>query len=110
MRALEALYRRELGREAPRMLARWQPVVGREAGSLKLRRMKTRWGTCNVRTKAVTLNLALAERDPSLLEYVVVHELTHLHVPDHGPRFEGRMDDYLPDWRHRRATINARPV
>lgn len=107
-RALDALYRRELGRVAEGMLAAWQPVVDREASSLKLRRMTTRWGTCNVRSRAVTLNLALAEREPDLLEYVVVHELTHLRVADHGPDFQWFMGMYLPDWKQRRRRLNSR--
>ena len=55
----------------------------------------------------VTLNLELARRDPSLLEYVIVHELAHLVERGHNARFYAVMDEHLPDWRHRRRVLNG---
>ncbi|MHA6512086.1 M48 family metallopeptidase [Tessaracoccus sp. Z1128] len=107
-RALEALYRRQLDVALPALRARWEPRVGRRAGSIRLRRMTTRWGTCNTTTAAVTFNIALAEHHPSALEYVLVHELVHLHERGHGPRFVSWMDSLLPDWRERRKSLRGR--
>lgn len=108
-RGLENLYRRELSKALPGLFALWEPRVGREHAALKLRRMTTRWGTCNTQTAAITLNTALAEQPPEALEYVVVHELMHLIERGHGPRFAAGMDALLPDWRERRRALQGRP-
>ena len=67
--------------------------------------MKTLWGSCNWRKRHVTYNLDLAREPRELVEYVVVHELTHLRVHDHGPSFRTLMDSRLPDWRIRRRGL-----
>ena len=107
-RGLEQLYRRELESALPALRARWEPLVGKGASLVRLRRMTTRWGTCNTRTGAITINVALAEHPPSALEYVLVHELVHLHERGHGPGFTAWMDALLPDWRDRRGELQRR--
>ncbi|NHB83830.1 M48 family metallopeptidase [Tessaracoccus sp. HDW20] len=91
----------------PGLFGVWQGRIGREASLVRLRRMTTRWGTCNTRTGAITLNVALAEYRPEMLEYVVVHELVHLWERGHGPAFTARMDAHLPDWRSRKAALRG---
>lgn len=108
-RGLENLYRRELQAAVPALFEQYEPLVGRRHSSLKLRRMTSRWGTCNTRTAAITLNTALAEHPPEALEYVVVHELAHLIERGHGPRFHAAMDALLPDWRQRRTALRVKP-
>lgn len=103
---LRAWLRGELDRRIGALLARWQPVLGVRASSWGVRAMRTRWGTCHLRKRRITLNLELAARPPSCLEYVVVHELTHLLEPGHGLRFQALMDRFLPDWRRTRAELN----
>jgi len=102
----EAL-RRTLKHAAPPLVEYWAQVMGVPVPDLTIRRMTTRWGTCNTATKRVTLNLELARRDPSLLEYVIVHELAHLIERGHNARFYAVMDAHLPDWKHRRRTLNG---
>ena len=106
-RALEALYRRELQSQLEALHLHWARVIGRSATQFKLRRMSSRWGTCKTQTAVITLNLALAERPLEALEYVLVHELTHLHERGHGHRFYRLMDGYLPDWRARRTALRG---
>lgn len=108
-RALDGVYRAELQEAVPRLLGAWEPRIGRTASRITLRRMTTRWGSCNTRTGAITLNLALAEHPVEALESVLVHELVHLWERGHGPRFQRLMDEVLPDWRERRAALNERP-
>lgn len=108
-RSLEGLYRREMEAELPALIAEWEPRVGRSASSFRLRRMTTRWGSCNTRTGAITLNLALAEHPRTALEYVLVHELVHLHERGHGPRFVAWMDLLLADWKVRRRALRSHP-
>ena len=98
--------RRELRRTIPPLLAEWAPRVGVPTPDFIIRRMTTRWGTCNVRARRITLNLELARREPELLEYVVVHELAHLIESGHNHRFYAVMDRALPDWRLKRKALN----
>ena len=81
----------------------------REAGvSWKLRKMKSLWGSCHFRKRVITYNTELAPAPRELIEYVVVHELTHLVAHDHGPNFCRHMDERLPGWRELRTRLNRR--
>lgn len=74
----------------------------------KTRTMKTLWGSCHWRKRLITYSTELARAPRDLVEYVVVHELTHLQAHDHGPRFYALMDARLPDWKVRRTRLNKR--
>ena len=73
-----------------------------------IRPRKSVWGTCHWRKRFIVFNLELARVSRELAEYVVVHELTHLQVADHGPRFQALMDARLPNWRTLRRRLNGR--
>lgn len=107
---LDRWYRRELKAVVPTLLAKWQPIVGAEAHKIVVRRMKTKWGTCIAGSKTIWLNPELAKKNPRCLEYIVVHELAHLHERTHNDRFVALMDEYLPDWRARRDELNEAPL
>ena len=102
----EAEAKRILRERLPVLLDRWVPVVGRRPERISLRKMKTRWGSCTPATASIRLNTDLAWLDPDLLEYALVHELTHLYEHGHGPGFRARMDCYMPDWTERRRRLN----
>ena len=102
----EAEAKRILQERLPTLLDRWVPVVGRRPERISLRKMKTRWGSCTPATASIRLNTDLAWLDSDLLEYVLVHELTHLYEHGHGPGFRARMDRYIPDWTERRRRLN----
>lgn len=103
---LERWYRQSLSDQIPSLVQQWQPVLGVQVAEWRIKRMKTRWGTCNIRDRRVWLNLALAKRPPECLEYVLVHEMVHLLERRHNARFYAFMDRFLPDWRTRRALLN----
>ncbi|MEA5048817.1 MAG: SprT family zinc-dependent metalloprotease [Eubacteriales bacterium] len=107
-KALDGWYRTQLLAKAQEMLPDCERTVGKRAGELRIRDMKTRWGTCNVRTALVTINLRLAEKPPECLRYVLIHELCHLHVAGHGEQFWRRMDVYYPDWKRVRKLLKNR--
>ena len=104
--ALTAWYRQQLKQRVPALLQRWEPIVGRQATSWGVKQMRTRWGTCNIGARRIWLNLELIKRPLPCLEYVVVHELTHLHERLHNARFWGLLDQFMPDWRTHKATLN----
>lgn len=107
-KAIDSWYRTELYEAAGAMLPAIERTVGKRAGELKVRDMKTRWGTCNIKTALITLNLRLAERPAECLRYVLTHELCHLHESGHGERFWRRMDVYYPDWKRVRKLLKQR--
>ncbi len=108
-RAMEAFYRREVGPVLQQSLAQWEPRVGRSPAGTKLRRMTSRWGSCNTVTAVITFNTALAKFAPEASEFVVVHELVHLLERGHGPAFKAHMNRLLPEWSARRQLLRGGP-
>lgn len=88
------------------LLPKWTAIVGKAPTNISLRPMKTRWGSCTPRTGRIRLNLELADLPEQFLEYVLVHELTHLRASGHGVQFQRLMDRYLPSWRQLRGELN----
>ncbi len=101
-------YRGLLKEQIGILLPKWEAVTGLYCDSWQTKNMKTRWGTCNTGTKKIWLNLQLAKKPPECLEYVILHELAHLKIPNHGKEFEALLDRYMPDWRERRKILNDR--
>ncbi|MCB1767209.1 MAG: M48 family metallopeptidase [Candidatus Competibacteraceae bacterium] len=107
---LQDWYRQTLQAQLPALLAEWEPRVGVTVAEARIRRMKTRWGSCNIPARRIWLNLELAKKPPAGLEYVLVHELVHLHERTHNARFQAFMDALLPNWRLRRDLLNQAPL
>lgn len=101
-------YRDLLQQELPHIILKWERIIGVTSSGFSIRDMKTRWGTCNVRTKKICLNLQLAKKSPICLEYVVVHELVHLLEKSHNSIFKGYMDMFLPQWRTIKKQLNGK--
>lgn len=107
---LQRWYRRELRALIPPLLAKWQPRVGESGIEVRIRRMKTRWGSCNADARRIWLNLELIKKPAGCLEYVLVHELVHLHERRHTDRFQALMDELMPAWRLQRDELNRAPL
>lgn len=73
--------------------------------TLTIRKMKTRWGVCNVKTKRVTLNLELIKKDIQYLDYVIAHELSHLIVPNHSKEFWLLVGKVIPNYKELRKEM-----
>ena len=99
-------YRSELRRISEELLDAWQKRIGVAAESWGIKRMKTRWGTCNQRAGRIWLNSELAKKPVACIEYVVVHELVHLIERKHNERFVGLMTRHLPKWRSLKEELN----
>jgi predicted metal-dependent hydrolase len=110
LKLLHDWQRRELRAAIPALIERWEPTIGRAVPRWSIRRMKTKWGSCNRETGRIWFNLELAKKHPRCLEYVVIHEMTHLLERGHGERFTRLMDGFLPDWRSRRDELNGAPL
>lgn len=107
---LDGWYREQIRQAVPELIAKWQPVLGVKVGRIFVQRMKTRWGSCNPATGAIRLNTDLAKKPPECLEYIVVHEMTHLLEPSHNARFSSLMALFIPHWQHLRQALNELPV
>ncbi len=105
-RILDDFYRDRMKELVPEFISKWQPIMGVEVADWGVKKMKTRWGSCNIRGRRVWLNLELAKKPPRCLEYVVVHEMAHLLERRHNDRFRAFMDRFMPQWRRCRDELN----
>lgn len=94
----------------PKLTTAMETKAQKHASRYKVRRMKSRWGSCNIKTGTITLNLELAEHDKEALKYVIAHELTHLYVRGHNREFYALLATFYPNWKEVRASLKgARP-
>ena len=107
---MDKWYRRRLRDKLPALLDKWQPIVGESAAEVRIKKMKTRWGSCNAEARRIWLNLELAKKPPACVEYVLAHELVHLIERTHNDRFRELMDAFMPPWRARRDELNRAPL
>jgi predicted metal-dependent hydrolase len=104
--AVVAWYRERASARVDEAVARFSPLVGAAPGQVVVRDLGTRrWGVCDHRTRTVSFHWHLVTLPPELIDYVVVHELVHLHEPNHGPGFWRRVHDVLPDCKERRREL-----
>lgn len=108
-KVLTEWYRQQLKSELPHLIARWQQIVGVKIDDWGVKKMKTRWGTCNIQAKRIWLNLELIKKPHHCLEYVVVHELVHLLKRHHGDRFKAYMSKFMPNWNFYKKELNCCP-
>ena len=98
--------RESIERQLPDLLRKWEPVIGCAPTKITLRTMTSRWGSCTPKTGRIRLNLQLGLMEPKFLEYVLVHEMTHLWESGHGKGFQARMSMALPNWKDLRRELN----
>lgn len=99
-------YRSLLKQEVAKYLPKWEKTTGLYCSSWQSKYMTTKWGTCNPTSKKIWLNVQLAKKPIECLEYVILHELAHLKVHNHGPEFTAILDQYMPYWRDHRRRLN----
>lgn len=103
-------YRDQLRAQAGPLIEKWQGILKVQAADWGIRRMKTKWGSCNTTSRRIWLNLELAKKPAQCVEYIVVHELVHLLERHHNDRFMALMDQYLPQWGQYRTMLNKSPL
>jgi len=89
-------------------IGKYEPLMGVRVKEIKIRKMKTRWGTCNPSMSRLRFNLELARKPLYLVEYIVLHEMVHLLERGHNDRFYGFMDKWMPEWRNHRKELRNR--
>ncbi len=103
---LNNFYRSELERTLKPLVEKWEKKINVEPSFWGIRRMKTKWGTCNEKTKRIWFNLELVKKPENCIQYVVVHELVHLIERTHNDKFVALMDKFLPKWREEKEELN----
>ena len=109
-RVLHRWYRARLKELIEPLLEKWQPVIGVKASSWGIRKMKTKWGSCNTDASRIWLNLELAKKPVQCVEYVLVHELVHLRERHHDACFQALMESVMPQWQLHRKELNQTPL
>jgi len=107
---LQRWYRAQLKLLIPPLLAKWERILGIAPADWGIKKMKTRWGSCNIEARRLWFNLELAKKPERCLEYVIVHELLHLLERRHDGRFIALMDRHLANWRALRDELNHAPL
>jgi len=109
-RVLQEWYRRRLRGLVPSLQGKWEEKLGVQVSEVGIKRMKTRWGSCNREDRRVWLNLELAKKPMRCLEYIMLHEMVHLLERRHGDRFVAILDVHMPRWRQYRDELNSTPL
>jgi len=104
---MEDWYRSQLAEALPDIVGYWEKVIGVSTAEYKIKRMKTKWGTCNRKARRIWINLELAKKSPECLTYIVVHELVHLLERGHNCIFYRYMDRFLPLWKQYKRELNG---
>lgn len=107
---LDRWYRNQLRAAIPGLLDKWLPKLGVPAPEVRIRKLKTLWGSCNAEAGRIWLNLELIKKPPTCLEFILVHELAHLIERHHNERFLAIMDRAMPTWRASREELNRSPL
>ena len=107
---LQDWYRTILRKRIEPLIQQWQQRLGVTATFVGIKRMKTKWGSCNPNTGRIWLNLELVKKPPECLEFIIVHQLTHLLERHHNERFMALMYQHLPKWPEYRRTLNKAPL
>ncbi len=107
---LDEWYRSQLKASLPTLIEKWEKKMNVRVNEFGIKKMKTRWGTCNRKAKRIWLNLELAKKPGECLEYIVVHEMVHLLERNHNDRFTSLMNAFMPKWRFYKDELNRLSV
>ncbi|WP_188150450.1 M48 family metallopeptidase [Teredinibacter waterburyi] len=105
---IDRFYQSQIAAEIPGLIKKWEPIIERQVNEWGVRKMKTRWGSCNMQRSRIWLNSELARYPKPCLEYVWVHEMTHLHEASHNQRFYRLMTQFLPNWQQWESILRGR--
>ena len=107
---LDEWYREKLKEAIPPLIAKWEKLIKVKVNRFYVRRMKTKWGSCNSSAKSIRINTELVKKLPDCLEYIVVHEMAHLRERTHNKRFIALMNSLMPKWEFYREMLNQSPL
>jgi predicted metal-dependent hydrolase len=92
------------------LIQKWERKLDVKVSGHFIRKMKSRWGSCNKSLGYIRLNTELIKKPKELVEYVVIHEMVHLIESKHNDRFIKILDKHCPFWRDARSELNQLPL
>ncbi len=103
----EKWLRRELKKELDALVPKWEDIIGVKVNEVRIKKMKTKWGSCNPLAKRIWINLELIKKPHRCLEYVILHELAHFLARKHDDKFKKLMNKYMPEWEMLKRQLNT---
>jgi predicted metal-dependent hydrolase len=107
---LRAWYSQKAQIHFMKAIEKYKPIVKQEIETVRIREMKTRWGSCNPSRGYINLNLKLIEKPTECIEYVIFHELAHLVHADHSSKFYNYLSLFMPDWEKRKGRLEGQNI
>lgn len=106
---LDRWYRKEMNNTVPELIEQWESIMKVKVTQWGIKKMKTRWGSCNPRARRIWLNLNLIKKPLKCLEYVLVHEMVHILEASHNKRFYALMTQFMPQWPEYQTILEGAP-
>lgn len=107
---LDNWYREHLRKIVIELIAKWEKKMKLKVGDFGIKKMKTKWGTCNEKASRIWVNFELVKKPIECIEYIVVHELVHFKERNHNDKFVAYMNHFLPEWKQLKKELNRLPV
>ena len=107
---LYRFYRKELRARLNKFVPEYAVKMGLEPPEFGIRKMKTKWGSCAIERKHLWFNIELAKKPDQCIEYIVVHEMTHLLERNHNKNFTAIVNRYFPNWQVQKKILNELPL
>jgi len=99
-------YKEKLVEKLNIFVPKWEEKIGIKSSNYIVRKMKNKWGSCNISKKELTFNLELAKKNDAQIQYVVIHELLHLIEPKHNDNFRNLLNSFCPNWERHNELLN----
>lgn len=109
-RVFQRWQRQELRERIQPLVDHWAQAFAVPIPEFGIKRMRTKWGSCNDSARRIWLNLELVKKPPACIDYLVCHEIAHLVERSHGERFIALLDFHMPRWRVVRDELNKEPL
>ncbi len=104
---IDKFYRDKLKLILEENIAKWEKIIGVKANEWRIKKMKTRWGTCNRRARRIWINLELIKKSQRCIDYIIVHELIHFIEKRHNQKFYMLVEKYIPSWKEIKKELNS---
>ena len=105
LQLIETWYKQKAEDYFKKVIAKYTKIVKQEVAKISIRKMKTRWGSCNPKKSYINLNLDLIKKHVFAIEYVIFHELVHLIHYNHDQKFYHYLATHMPDWKIRKLKL-----
>jgi len=105
LQLIETWYKQKAEDYFKKIIIKYSKIVKQEVAKVSIRKMKTRWGSCNPTKSYINLNLDLIQKHVSAIEYVIFHELVHLLHYNHDQKFYNYLATHMPDWKSRKLKL-----